>query len=111
MGGIWANVLIRKNMVSNGKSNSKERVDSESYFSTSMIMLTTKLEAGPVLRVLVLVRSFHLFVVQYYRCSRSHPYPETSTVVMFASMFSHFRLDQGLCEEFDTGKGYNLSFH
>ncbi|KAL4219953.1 U2 small nuclear ribonucleoprotein auxiliary factor 35 kDa subunit-related protein 2 [Mactra antiquata] len=36
------------------------------------------------------------------RCSRSHPYPDSSKTILFAGMFRHFQLDQGLCEEYDT---------
>lgn len=36
------------------------------------------------------------------RCSRAHPYPDNGRTLLFSSMFRHFQLDQGLCEEYDT---------
>ncbi|XP_050402426.1 U2 small nuclear ribonucleoprotein auxiliary factor 35 kDa subunit-related protein 1 [Patella vulgata] len=35
-------------------------------------------------------------------CSRSHDYPEESKTVLIPGMFSHFRLDQTLIDEYDT---------
>ncbi|KAK6195831.1 hypothetical protein SNE40_001179 [Patella caerulea] len=35
-------------------------------------------------------------------CSRSHDYPEESKTVLIPGMFSHFRLDQALIDEYDT---------
>ncbi|XP_060602820.1 U2 small nuclear ribonucleoprotein auxiliary factor 35 kDa subunit-related protein 2-like [Ruditapes philippinarum] len=36
------------------------------------------------------------------RCSRAHPYPDSSRTLLFSNMFRHFQLDQGQCEEYDT---------
>ncbi|KAJ8310673.1 hypothetical protein KUTeg_012538 [Tegillarca granosa] len=36
------------------------------------------------------------------RCSRGHPYPESSSILLFPGMYTHFELEQGLSEGYDT---------
>ena len=55
----------------------------------------------------VAVKSIYIVVYtefSLYRCSRSHPYPELSSTLLFSGMYAHFGLSQGLSDEFDTGK-------
>lgn len=50
------------------------------------------------------------FIVQtclYNRCSRGHPEPEASNTLLFASMYNHFELEQGLKDDLDTTGNLN----
>ncbi|CAH1780945.1 unnamed protein product [Owenia fusiformis] len=36
------------------------------------------------------------------RCSRGHPYPDSSNTILIPGMYSHFSLQEGLMEEYDS---------